>query len=81
MRKCVQKYAQNMQPISHHTSTFNTKYDDIFDQKEVLILSASLPQRPQKERSHYASIFMLKIWFPAGSLSFPLCVYVSLSHS
>ncbi len=29
-------------PISQHSWTFATKYDDIFDQKEVLIILSTL---------------------------------------
>ncbi len=51
-QKCAQKYAKNKHnhkkwgrvgyPISHHPCTFVTKYDDIFDQEEVLIILSTL---------------------------------------
>ncbi len=51
MRKYVQKYAQNMRnlktgrvgyPIPNNPCTFVTKYDDIFDHEEVLMILSTL---------------------------------------
>ncbi len=46
--KICAKYAQPLKqgrvshPISHHQGNFITKYDDIFDQKKVLIILSTL---------------------------------------